>query len=278
MKFTLVRCVDILLVSLWAGICASVPEVIWQGGKLLVAHGEPVQFLITSVLVGLMLAFFVEPLIERLKARSWIVHHGGTSRTFVTILVSVLFGMVTVCIHQCIETLLHSHSVTDSHAHETSGLQAAIRIAVQWSFIPTIVTATWFIGLRNRRLGNWLSPIACLVALVVTAGPFGWHIYNALASSVVALITSTVVLNPPGGREMIARIRSDPLVLSLTAGLCFAVCTIVLATVNNYVVKIDYDGLDYIEDARFYIGWTLGLSFLPAPYRARFAPAVPGHP
>lgn len=267
MNSPLVRCVDILLISLWAGVCASVPEVIWQGGRLLLAHGDHEEFLISSLLVGLMLAFFVEPLIERFKARSWAAHHEAQSWTFVTILVSVVFGMVTVCIHQCIESLLHNGGGA-GEAHKTAGLHEAIRIAVQWSFVPTIFTATWFVGLRNRTLGNGLIPVASGLAFAVAAFVFHWHVYNAVASTLVGLLTSIVVINPVAARPRLYQGSNDSLRLSLTAGLCFAACTLVLATINTSVVRIDYDGLDYGEDVRFYLGWAIGLSFLPNPYRA----------
>ncbi|NEU13986.1 hypothetical protein G3T14_17890 [Methylobacterium sp. BTF04] len=271
MNVILIRSLDMALLSVWVGICAAVPEIIWQGGKLLLDHGEIEEFLISALLVGMMLAFFVEPLTERIKARSWSAHHHAQGWTFVTILVAILFGMVTVCIHQCIDTLLHNKST--SSLQETTGLHEAIRIVVQWAFIPTIFTIVWFIGLKNRRLGNLLIFFASILVMLVTKLGFQWHIYNAASSTIVGALASLLVINfASWGRFFYA---SGNYHLSISAGFCFGLCTLIIMFINYYVIKIDYDGLDYGEDARFYLGWALGLSFLPDLYRkTKYSDAV----
>ena len=264
MNFILIRSLDIALLSVWVGVCASVPEIIWQGGKLLLDHGEIQEFLISSLLVGMMLAFFVEPLTERLKNRSWSAHHNAQGWTFVTILVAVLFGMFTVCVHQCIDTLLHNKVTSTSN--ENTGLHEAIRIAVQWSFIPAIFTMVWFIGLKKRRIGNILVIIASVIIFAVSMLAFHWHIYNSVSSIMVGALASIIVINKSGRSRPLG--KKGDYYLSISAGICFTICTLLLMFVNYYIVQIDYDGLDYGEDARFYLGWILGLSFLPDPYRS----------
>jgi cytochrome c biogenesis protein CcdA len=53
-----------LIAAFWVAICAAAPEVIWQGLRIAVGHLTRAD-LLSALLLGLILAFFVEPLLRR---------------------------------------------------------------------------------------------------------------------------------------------------------------------------------------------------------------------
>src|SRR4051794_16141826 len=55
-----------LSASLWIAICCAAPEFIWQGLQIALAHPSWTE-LVSALLVGLILAFFVEPIMERVR-------------------------------------------------------------------------------------------------------------------------------------------------------------------------------------------------------------------
>ena len=65
-----------LAFAIWVAVCAAAPELIWQG-LLLIAHHFTLLNLYAIILIGLILAFFVEPLMERIRNRRWELEHGN---------------------------------------------------------------------------------------------------------------------------------------------------------------------------------------------------------
>src|SRR5579872_3694411 len=62
----LVTSVSVVIASLWVSICAAAPEFIWQGFRI--AFSEPIwTWLPSALLVGMILAFFVEPMMQYLR-------------------------------------------------------------------------------------------------------------------------------------------------------------------------------------------------------------------
>lgn len=52
-----------VITALWIAVCAAAPEFIWQGVRLAFSHPD-VSDLLSALLIGVTLAFFVEPLSE----------------------------------------------------------------------------------------------------------------------------------------------------------------------------------------------------------------------
>jgi hypothetical protein len=57
---------SVLITSLWVAICAVAPEFIWQGMRTAYEHPDWSD-LLSALLIGLILAFFVEPATERIR-------------------------------------------------------------------------------------------------------------------------------------------------------------------------------------------------------------------
>src|ERR1700733_14713854 len=58
---------SIFITSLWVAICAVAPEFIWRGLRTAYEHPDWSD-LLSALLIGLILAFFVEPATQRVRA------------------------------------------------------------------------------------------------------------------------------------------------------------------------------------------------------------------
>ena len=56
--------------ALWVSICAATPEIIWEGLIALTGHFSKIQ-VYSVIFIAMLLAFFVEPIMERIKNGSW---------------------------------------------------------------------------------------------------------------------------------------------------------------------------------------------------------------
>ncbi len=134
--------------TLWVSICAFAPEFIWQGFVLLRGHFGPAEAY-SALFVGALFAFFVEPVMERLKAGRWRLAHGRTAGELLGAPVSLAFGFVVVCIHEAMATYLGGGHAGDE-ARRASLVQAIGEVQ-QWASIPAAVTAAWFAAGTSRR-------------------------------------------------------------------------------------------------------------------------------
>jgi hypothetical protein len=248
--------------TLWVSICAFAPEFIWQGFVLLRGHFGPVEAS-SALFIGALLAFFVEPVIERLKAGRWQLAHEHARGLLLGALVSLAFGVVVVCIHEAMAAYLGG-----GHAGEEAkraGLAQAIDQVHEWASIPAAVTAGWFVAGTSRRLALPAVGFAC--AWIVAVGAlygWGWPVVATTAAPccLIALLGTRAVL-----RRWDA--GTFPALAKLTA--CVAGGWMVLAVLIE--VGAEHVGLGYrlytpdafYDDLRFYLGWSLGLSVAPNP-------------
>ena len=254
--------IDAILISLWIGVCSAVPEVLWQGGKALLAHGDLANLVIPSILVGLFLTFFVEPLTERLRSGSVKSHHEARHNVFAVIAGAIVLGFVTVCLHECIAAMMHSK--TGLRYPELDGPQEALRIAVQWAFIPTCMTLIWLIGLRHRWAGCLLTVAAWPAIIAVSLWWFQWGKFEAVSSATIATSASLAVILTAGSK-MIRATPSPFLRMALPAGIVFTISLGVMASLTAFLPPKVLELYALGDDLRFYLGWMLGLVFVPAP-------------
>src|ERR1700691_719423 len=59
-------CASALAAALWIAICGAAPEFIWRGLRIALAHPSWTE-LFSALLIGLILAFFVAPIMERMR-------------------------------------------------------------------------------------------------------------------------------------------------------------------------------------------------------------------
>jgi hypothetical protein len=123
-----------LISSLRIATCAAAPEYIWQGLAIAFSRRSLID-LLEARLIGLILALFVEPLIDRargviLRRRRRGRRRIKTKSTFFTASLSLAFAVTSVCLHEAMSAF-----VSDRHSEQAgsySGLAVGLRITIGW--------------------------------------------------------------------------------------------------------------------------------------------------
>lgn len=126
---------SIVFFSAWVSVCSAAPEFIWQGLLTVIHHFSWVT-VGDVLLVGAVVAFFVEPLAERLRAMRLHVAHKHRSPAHATF-AAFGFAVLAVCVHEAITSFV-STSYADNRAEFS--LFVALSYVFQWSSIPFMVT------------------------------------------------------------------------------------------------------------------------------------------
>jgi hypothetical protein len=152
-----------LIAAFWVAICAAAPEFIWQGLWLAWHHVTRTE-LMSALLVGFVLAFFVEPLMERLRG----LRHGHSgSRTSGTVLftaaLSLVFALASIALHDPMTAFVSEH---ESAVH--GGLAGAISLTMAWAIVTFAVTLAW-LCLPNRWLAIPMGIVAAVAPCIA-----GW--------------------------------------------------------------------------------------------------------
>ena len=239
----------VVVSAVWISICAGAPEFIWQG--VLIAYGHPdATDIVGAVLVGLILAFFVEPLVQGVRD---LVHRGD--RTYVAHRpTSNVFYVAFVA------TRLHP-------VGPDAALDAGIRLTLGWAIVPFAISLAW-LAARSAWPARILSAVAA--ASPVLAGLyFGWSLQSILTTAIPCAIIlgfgfRTLFLE--GSYDLRACARTVALIGGIWligAGLFDAI----LALFGGDKLFL-YSSDGYWVDARFYLGWSLGLLLAPTPFEA----------
>ncbi len=261
MPFT--RALAYAVYTLWVSVCAFAPELLWQGFVLLRGHFGTAE-LFSALFIGTLFAFFVEPLVERFKAGRWRLAHAPSGGMLLGVLVSLVFGIVVVCIHEAMIAYLGAEHAGDGA--KQASLARAIDSASEWASIPAAVTAAWFVAGTSRRLALPATGLACVWIVVVGhAYGWGWPIVatSAVPGFLIALLGSRVVLRHwdaktiPELAQLTAWVAGGWMLLAwgIQAG---------SGMIESPGFQI-YTPEAFYEDLRFYLGWCLGLLVAPNP-------------
>ena len=82
--------------ALWVAVCAAAPEFLWQGLFSLFGHFSLTDAA-AALLIGAILAFFVEPVLERLRGFGDALAHAEKSPAFAAC-EALSFAVVAVCV------------------------------------------------------------------------------------------------------------------------------------------------------------------------------------
>ena len=259
----LARALAYVVFTLWVSICAFAPEFIWQGFVLQRGHFGPAEAY-SALFIGTLFAFFVEPVLERLRAGRWRLAHEHSKGLLLAALVSLAFGVAAVCLHEAMAAYLGGGHAGEE-AKRTSLAQAIDQVR-EWASIPAAVTAAWFVAGTSRRLALPAVGLAC--AWIVAVGylyGWGWLVVATTAAPccLIALLGTRAVL-----RRWDA--STFPALAKLTAGVAGG--WLVLAWLTGAAVgHVGSPGFQlytpdaFYDDLRFYLGWALGLSVAPNP-------------
>jgi hypothetical protein len=261
--------------ALWIAICAAAPEFIWRGLRLTLGHLDR-PTLIAALLIGLFLAFFVEPAIERLRGLLYGAshhapdHHGlATSRqrsALFAALVGLSFAFASVCLHAAMTAYIAERA--GEHGPTSAGLESAIGLTTAWAIVPFAVTLAW---LAHDRL--WRAAplgLAATASPFLTAWLFDWTtrdlVTTAIPCLVILLLGYRRVAHEPSERAFVRCAWSVARAAAIWLVFALLVDAILAALRLDRLAL--YDSPSFWIDVRFYIGWTLGLLFAPFPHRA----------
>ena len=269
-------CASVLTASLWIAICGAAPEFIWQGLRIALAHPSWTE-LFSALLIGLILAFFVEPMMEHIRDLLRPRREGeeGEPRNAVfTASLSLAFALASVCLHDAIAAFVSGRG--SDPVQSNSPLLAGLMLVTAWAFVPFTVTLAWLtvwqrwlrvptgvIGGTSPLLAGWL---------------FGWSAQDAITTGIPCLVILGLgyrqLLQGPGERQFVRCAR----LVALIAAIWFAIA--VLLDVAFAYYQVDhleiYDATSFWTDVRFYIGWALGLMLAPWPYHRPADAEPPG--
>jgi hypothetical protein len=222
--------------------------------------------LLAALLVGLILAFFVEPLIEWARDLTHGVRHQRNhgerhNSALFRAGLGLAFALVSICVHDAITAFVSGRGTGSLEHHDA--LAAGISLTVAWAIGPFAVTLAW---LSAQRL--WLG-----VPLAIVAAGSPWIAGWFFSWSIRAVITTTI----PGllilGFGYRPVMRGD---LSHCVGVVagIALTWLAFALIFDQVVQLFhaheltfYDSSRFWIDVRFYLGWMLGLMLAPTAYR-----------
>ena len=257
---------SVLITSLWIAICAAAPEFIWQGLRIAFEHPSWADVL-SALLIGLILAFFVEPATERVR---YLLHFVGENRdvvehrprnVFFTACLSLAFALTSVGLHDAMSAFLSGHG---ENAAEGTGLVAGISLTTEWAFIPFTIMLAW-----QSAPVRWLAVPTGIIALAspgISGWLFGWSAQTIIATMIPCTLILALgyrsVTKPPHehGFARCARIVALVGVIWLASALLID-ALLGLAHLNP--LKF-YSASGFFGDMRFYFGWTLGLLLAPS--------------
>jgi hypothetical protein len=253
-----------LIAATWIGICAAAPELIWRGLGLAFEHPSWAD-LVAAVLIGSILAFFIEPVLERAREMLHRARHPEPSppqshHTLFAIILSFVAAMISVGLHDGMIALLNGGHGAAGNG-DKPGLLAAVLLTVEWAIVPFAITLAW-------RGATWRG-LAVPLGLLGAASPFigGWLFDWGWPTTITTAVPALAIL--AAGYVMVVR-RPGPRALAACA-LPLAAIAIVWMPIALLIDTLHsepgqfYGMPDFLIDVRFYIGWGLGLLLVPAP-------------
>ncbi len=251
-------------VSLWIAICAAAPEIIWQGFQASRVELSWTE-LGAALLAGMILAFFVEPLIELFRefverAQHRPVHRRSSNVLFAASL-ALAFAMASVFLHKAMITYI---SGDEGGAHASDALANGLGLTAAWAIGPFTITLAWLS--RERRA--FAGPLCALAMLspLIAGWLFSWDAISVISTAIPAL----TILGLGYWQGDSPRLRHHAgMVLWVAAAWLLAALGIDEILGRLGLARFDlYDPPSFWVDARFYLGWALGLLIAPPPHEA----------
>jgi hypothetical protein len=247
--------------ALWVAVCAAAPEFLWQGLVSLVGHFSLTDAA-AALLIGAILAFFVDPVLERVRALGEDATHRRPDKSPAFAACEALsFAVVAVCVHEAITVY-----VAASHSNEQAGanLAKAVAQALQWAAMPFFITIAW-LAARGPRWTAWPAALLSVVIGYLCGLAFEWGarvIATTLIPSVLILIAGSVVVRDQWDPSTFRRCARATAVVSATWLVLTGVLQVALWLAHVQSFRI-YTNAEFWSDLRFYIGWVTGLLVAP---------------
>ena len=253
-----------LVFALWIAICAAAPEFIWQGIGIGLGHVSRAD-LLSALLIGLILAFFVEPLMRRLDDLLHRARDAPPVRNLLFVAsLSVVFALVSVSVHHAMTAFVSDHGA--GRVGAGSGLAAAIALATAWATVPFAITLAW-LSVRSGWLRVPMGSIGAASAAIA-----GW-LFSWSGPEVIATTLPCLVILNLGYRQLTgqarprALARCAPIVALVGVGWLTIALALDAALAFYHLDRFKLNiAANFWVDVRFYLGWALGLVLAPSPY------------
>ena len=258
---------DALIASAWVAVCALTPEFIWRGAQIVVHHLSW-DDMASALIIGLILAFCIEPAMEHVRHSLARKPHGPPDQTrayspLFTAAMGLAFALASVCLHDAITAFLSVHS--DDPIVRHAALVTGIRVACAWATVPFFISLAW-LSADRRMLGIAFGIVGALSPIIA-----GW-LFSWPVEYVITTELPTLVILALGYRERSAHRDQSVFVrcarciawvapLWLILSVCLDYCLSLL----NLKQLILYTPAELWVDARFYLGWAIGLLLAPFP-------------
>jgi hypothetical protein len=257
-----------LIVAAWIAICGAAPEFIWQGLRIALSHPSWAD-LASALLIGLVLAFFVEPAIESIRVALHRTPHDGSTdsrrrNALFTAGLGLAFALTSVCLHDAMTSFVSGRSA--EHAGADSGLAAGVMLVTAWSIVPFAVALAWL----SMRQGWFAIPMGIIAgASSCLAGwLFVWSTQAVITTTIPCLAILALgyrqLLRHPGRRGLTHCAHGVALVAAVW--LAIALLADAVLAFSHFDRFGLYNASRFWMDVRFYLGWTLGLMLVPSPY------------
>jgi len=248
-----------LTASFWVGICAAAPEFIWRGLRIELTNPSWASVL-PALLIGLILAFFVEPAMEHVQKLLHRVRHRESTddrprNPLYIASLSFVFALTSVSLHEAMSAFVYDE-----------GVAAGVKLATAWAIVPFAVTLAWE-SVRCRFLAIPMGIVAVL-STFFAGWLFSWSLHTIIIEAVPGVLIQFLgyrqVKKEPRERAFARCARRVALVGVLWLAIVPLVDWILgLAQLDHLHL---YSASEFFIDVRFFFGWTLGLLFAPSPY------------
>jgi hypothetical protein len=242
-------------------VCSAAPEFIWQGLKVVAAHFSWAT-VGSAILVALILVFFVEPILVRV--RIWlgdgpVPGHRTSRHLAVAAAVGIFIALMSVGLHDAMTAF------TSSDEEGQSGIQRAFVVTVAWGAVPFAIMLAWQAA-SHRFLAIPLGVLAAVSSFVA-----GWYFDWGLTSTLTTAVPCLAIQFAGYRRALEPRTESSFADYAPTLAVV-AVIWLVFAGLYDAVAPLLrggwptlYEQGDLAVDIRFYVGWFLGLVLTRPP-------------
>jgi hypothetical protein len=263
--------VAVLVTSFSIAICAASPEFIWRGMRIALTQPHWLD-LLSALLIGLNLAFFIEPAMRRLhhliyREASREPAKSNPLDIFFTASLGLAFALASVCLHDAMSAF-----VSQSGATDIPGLRTPLLLIVDWAIVPFAVALAW----QSVKC----SLCAIVTGIVAAASPFiagwlfGWSARDVITTAIPCLLVLALGYRRVPGKSkfrFLARHASIVALVALSWLIAALLVDIGLGVFHAKHLRL-YNLSRFFIDLRFYFGWVAGLVFAGIPVRDEPAP------
>jgi hypothetical protein len=247
--------------ALWVAVCAAAPEFLWQGVISLLGHFSFTDAA-AALLIGAILAFFVDPVLERVRALgSDSAHRRAEKSPAFAACEALSFAVVAVCVHESITVYV---AASHSNAQASDNLAKAVAQALQWAALPFVIAIAWLAARGPRVMAGTAAVLAIIVGYVCGV-VFEWEarvLVTSLIPAALILTAGCFIVREQWDPSTFRRCARATGVIALTWLVVTGALQTVLWLAHAQTLRI-YESAEFWSDLRFYIGWVTGLVVAP---------------